>query len=214
MPSAAPDRVHYFCCIAGCGLDAAAARRANQMPRWLRRHGGYALALLPLLLKLPAFSMRLTEFNDNQPTNSEKLTLLAAFANTQFYGDGMRIAPQADFADGKLDVCRISTMNPFELFCMFPTVYFGHHLLDPKVGYFRACRAGPSSYRNSARYLRGWRVCLPDTSRHFHCQWRPARDLSAALKKVFAMSRFGEMGYYSAVFRSKVRQPPGLWTEP
>jgi diacylglycerol kinase family enzyme len=35
-------------------------------------------------------------------------TLLAAFANTQFYGDGMRIAPEADFADGKLDICRIS----------------------------------------------------------------------------------------------------------
>jgi diacylglycerol kinase (ATP) len=140
-----PDRIHYFCCVAGCGLDAAAARRANQMPRWLRGHGGYALALLPLLLKLPAFSMRLTEFSDdvphdNGPTDSEKLTLLAAFANTQFYGDGMRIAPQADFADGKLDVCRISTMNPFELFCMFPTVYFGHHLLNPKVDYSRAER--------------------------------------------------------------------------
>src|SRR5580693_7934145 len=27
-PSATPDRIHYFCCVAGCGLDAAAARRA------------------------------------------------------------------------------------------------------------------------------------------------------------------------------------------
>ena len=140
VPSAAPYRIHYFCCVAGCGLDAAAARRANQMPRWLRGHGGYALALLPLLLKLPAFSMRLTAFNDNGHTEAEELTLLAAFANTQFYGDGMRIAPQADFADGKLDVCRISTMNPFDLFCMFPTVYFGRHLLNPKVEYSRAER--------------------------------------------------------------------------
>jgi diacylglycerol kinase (ATP) len=140
VPSAAPDRTHYFCCVAGCGLDAAAARRANQMPRWLRGHGGYALALLPLLLKLPAFPMRLTEFNGKEHTESEKLTLLAAFANTQFYGDGMRIAPQADFADGKLDICRISAMNPFELFCMFPTVYFGRHLLNPKVAYSRAGR--------------------------------------------------------------------------
>src|SRR5271156_4783596 len=63
VPSAAPDRIHYFCCVAGCGLDAAAARRANQMPRWLRGHGGYALALLPLLLKLPAISIRLTPVN-------------------------------------------------------------------------------------------------------------------------------------------------------
>jgi len=135
VPSAAPERTCYFCCVASCGLDAAIARRANNMPRWLRGHGGYALALLPLLLKLPAFRMRLTEFNGQDSGEAEKPTLLAAFANTQFYGDGMRIAPQADFADGKLDICRVSTLNPFELFCMFPTVYFGRHLLSPKVEY-------------------------------------------------------------------------------
>ena len=139
-PSASPGTSHYFCGVAGCGLDSAVARRANRMPRWLRGHGGYALALLPLLLKLPAFSMRLTEFNGKDHTEAEKLTLLAAFANTQFYGNGMRIAPQADFADGKLDICRISTMNPFKLFCMFPTVYFGRHLLNPEVEYSRAER--------------------------------------------------------------------------
>ena len=63
VPSASPERTHYFCCVAGCGLDSATARRANQMPRWLRAHGGYVLALLPLLLRLPSFSMRMTRFN-------------------------------------------------------------------------------------------------------------------------------------------------------
>lgn len=138
VPSASPERTHYFCCVAGCGLDSTAARRANRMPRWLRGHGGYALALLPQLLRLPAFSMRMTQVNGKDHSEAAKLTLLAAFANTQFYGDGMRIAPEADFTDGKLDVCRISTMNPFELFYMFPTVYFGHHLLSPKVEYSKA----------------------------------------------------------------------------
>ena len=142
-PAAAPERTHYFCCVAGCGLDSAVARRANQMPRWLRRRGGYVLAFLPLLLKLPAFPMRLTCLNgDAVEENGEdaqgKLTLLAAFANTQFFGDGMRIAPQADLTDGKLDVCRISTINPFKLFCMFPTVYFGHHLWMSEVEYSQA----------------------------------------------------------------------------
>jgi diacylglycerol kinase (ATP) len=133
------------------------------MPRWLRGHGGYALALLPLLLKLPAFSMRLTQFNgkgnDKDHTEAEKLTLLAAFANTQFYGDGMRIAPEADFADGKLDVCRISTMNPFYLFCMFPTVYFGHHLLSPKVEYSKAERVVVETETPIEIYADGEFVC-------------------------------------------------------
>src|SRR5713226_9175891 len=108
VPSASPEQTHYFCGIAGCGLDSAAARRANQMPRWLRAHGGYALGLLPMLFHLPAFSLRLTrldsgvrEVEDGEvhvkvhETEDDdvrgKLTLLAAFANTQFYGDGMRI---------------------------------------------------------------------------------------------------------------------------
>jgi diacylglycerol kinase (ATP) len=140
VSSASPEVTHYFCGVAGCGLDAAVTRRANQMPRWLRGHGGYALALLPLLLKLPAFSMRLTHFNGEDSVVAEKLTLLAALANTQFYGDGMRIAPEADFTDSKLDICQVSMMNPFQLFCMFPTVYFGRHLLSPKVEYAKADR--------------------------------------------------------------------------
>jgi diacylglycerol kinase (ATP) len=141
VSTAMPEHTHYFCCVAGIGLDSSAARRATQMPRWLRGHGGYALALLPLLIKPLAFLLRLTQFNGVVGVESEKPTLLAAFANTQFYGDGMRIAPEADFADGKLDICRISTLNPFRLFCMFPTVYFGRHLRLPEVEYSRADRA-------------------------------------------------------------------------
>jgi len=159
VPSAAPERTHYFCCVAGCGLDSAAARRANQMPRWLRGHGGYALALLPLLLKLPAYSMRLTQVNGKDHSEAEKLTLLAAFANTQFYGDGMRIAPQADFADGKLDICRIATLNPFKLFCMFPTVYFGRHLVMPEVEYSRAERVQVLTETPIEIYADGEFVC-------------------------------------------------------
>jgi diacylglycerol kinase (ATP) len=159
VSSAAPERTNYFCCVAGCGLDSAAARRANRMPRWLRGHGGYALALLPMLLRLPAFSMRLTQANGKDHCEAERLTLLAAFANTQFYGDGMRIAPEADFADGKLDICRISTMNPFELLCMFPTVYFGHHLLSPRVEYSKAERVVVETETPLEIYADGEFVC-------------------------------------------------------
>ena len=137
-----PEVERYFCCVAGCGLDSITARRANRMPRWLRGHGGYALALLPALLKLPACPMKLTRWNGTEESREEKsqLTLLAAFANTQFYGDGMRIAPRADPCDGQLDICRIWTMNPLELFCMFPTVYFGQHVLSSKVEYSKVER--------------------------------------------------------------------------
>ena len=92
-------------------------------------------------------------------SRTEKLTLLAAFANTQFYGDGMRIAPEADFADGKLDICRINKLNPFKLFCMFPTVYFGQHLLMPEVEYSRAERVHVQTETPIEIYADGEFVC-------------------------------------------------------
>jgi len=129
------------------------------MPRWLRGHGGYALALLPVLLKFPAFSMRLTQVDGKDHTEAEKLTLLAAFANTQFYGDGMRIAPEADFADGKLDICRINQLSPLKLLSMFPTVYFGRHLLLPEVEYSRAERVQVQTETPLEIYADGEFVC-------------------------------------------------------
>ena len=139
-PVGADDRRHYFCCVAGCGLDSAVAKRANRMPRWLRGHGGYVLGLLPALFQFPAFVLNLTQISGDRREVSEKPTLLAAFANTQFYGDGMRIAPQADPADGKLDVCRINALNPAKLLFLFPSVYFGRHLWIRQVEYSQAER--------------------------------------------------------------------------
>lgn len=165
VSSASPEHRHHFCTVAACGLDSAAARRAHEMPRWLRGHGGYALALLPLLLKLPAYSMRLTRSNGTPPPGGqdhgeiEKSTLLAAFANTQFYGGGMRIAPEADFADGQLDICRVSTMNPLKLLYMFPTVYFGRHLLSPQVEHSKAERVQVDTETPLEIYADGEFVC-------------------------------------------------------
>jgi len=152
---------HYFCCVAGCGLDAVAARRANQMPRWLRSHGGYALALLPSLLNLPAPAIRVTACDGCDESDQDKArpTLLVAFANTQFFGDGMRIAPQADFTDGQLDICRISPLNPLNLLYMFPTVYFGRHLRSPKVEYSKAQRVRVESEIPLDIYADGEFVC-------------------------------------------------------
>ena len=158
-PAGAPDRTHYFCCVAGCGLDSAVARRANRMPRWLRSHGGYVLGLVPTIFQFPAFSLKLTQINGQHRHKTESPILLAAFANTQFYGDGMRVAPQADPTDGKLDVCRLHALSPFKLFCMFPTVYFGRHLWIRQVEYSQAERVCVETDTPFEIYADGEYVC-------------------------------------------------------
>ena len=88
----------YFCCVGGVGLDGEVARRANQLPRWLRGHGGYVISLPPALFRFAPLPMKISvpdADSGNFVTHSEKPVVLAAFANTPVYGGGMKIAPQA-----------------------------------------------------------------------------------------------------------------------
>jgi diacylglycerol kinase (ATP) len=130
---------HYFCCVAGVGLDAEAARRANAMPRWLRGNGGYALALAPALFQFAPVQTKVqtSSADGTWSTRSDQPTLIAAFANTPYYGGGMKIAPRAQLDDGLLDGCIITSISPLKLFCLFPTVYFGRHLAIREVDYFQ-----------------------------------------------------------------------------
>src|SRR5258707_11400726 len=50
---------HYFCSVGGVGLDAEVARRANDLPRWLRGHGGYAKNLVPAVFRFAPFPLKI-----------------------------------------------------------------------------------------------------------------------------------------------------------
>jgi diacylglycerol kinase (ATP) len=151
---------HYFCSVAGIGLDAEVARRANALPRWLRGHGGYALTLLPTIFRFAAFPMKiLAPDADGWMTRSDQPTILAAFANTSTYGGGMKIGPRARMDDGQLEVCVIGSVDPFKLACLFPTVYFGRHLGIRGVEYFRSSRLGVETELPLDVYADGEYVC-------------------------------------------------------
>ena len=153
----------YFACVAGVGLDGEVARRANGLPRWLRGHGGYALSAAPAIFTFAPFPMKIL----TQPEHSSALwlprrdqpTILAAFANTPQYGGGMKIAPQARMDDGLLDVCIVGAVNPFKLFCMFPTVYAGRHLGIKEVEYFHDAQIRVETEHPLDVYADGEYVC-------------------------------------------------------
>jgi diacylglycerol kinase (ATP) len=146
------DALHgarYFCCIAGVGLDGEVARRANQLPRWLRSHGGYVLSLAGALTRFSPPTMTIFTGDETSGEDfvlrSSQRTFLASFANAPFYGGGMRLAPQARLDDGHLDVCLIRKINKLKLALLFPTVYFGRHLGMREVDYFKSKRVRVTS---------------------------------------------------------------------
>ncbi len=156
------DAVRHFCCVAGVGLDGEVSRRANSLPRWLRSHGGYAMSLLPAVFSFAPFPLKLSVANPtvgNWQERSHQAAMLAAVANTPMFGDGMNIAPHAKLDDGLLDVCVLSGVNPFKLFCMFPTVYAGKHLRIREVEYFTADKVKIETDRPIDVYADGEYVC-------------------------------------------------------
>jgi diacylglycerol kinase (ATP) len=152
---------HYFCSVAGVGLDGEVARRANELPRWLRGHGGYALSLAPTIFRFVPFPMKILTRDEARgwAIQSDQPTMLAAVANTSTYGGGMKIAPHAQMNDGQLDVCVIGGVNPLKLARMFPTVYFGRHLSIREVEYFQAERLRVETGAPLDVYADGEYVC-------------------------------------------------------
>lgn len=161
----------YFACVAGVGLDAEVARRANKIPRWLRGNGGYAITLVPTIFQFAPLHMKilaateLTSTTKPPSTNcnwrlcSDQLTVLAAFANAPLYGGGMKVAPKAKMDDGLLDVCIVGAVDRFKLFCLFPTVYAGKHLKIREVEYSQAARLRIETERSLDIYADGEFVC-------------------------------------------------------
>jgi diacylglycerol kinase family enzyme len=158
-----PNKSYYFACIGSVGLDAEIARRANELPRWVRSHGGYVLALPTTLAKFKARQMTIAVAENGGSSKfesrSSQPTFLAAFANTPVYGGGMKIAPQAQMDDGHLDVCVVKKLKKLKLLSLFPTVYFGRHLQIPEVDYFRATRVQVETEGGANVFADGEYVC-------------------------------------------------------
>jgi diacylglycerol kinase (ATP) len=111
-----PERV-YFAQLAGAGLDS----RAIALVEWpLKRKIG-PLAYIVAGLKAMRESHPKIQATANQRTITGELILVG---NGQRYGGSYRIFPNADFGDGKLDVCIFPKVNWWRLcLCGFSLVF-------------------------------------------------------------------------------------------
>lgn len=127
-----------YCGVAGAGFDGAVATRARERLRWLRGPAVYAWATLVTLatFRPPRFRLTLDAEPERRGT-----AWLVVFANIACTGGGMRIAPGADPADGRLDLVGLEAISKAGLLRLFPRVYAGRHLGHPAV--FRSsCATG------------------------------------------------------------------------
>lgn len=114
------------------GLDAAINARANTM-RWPRGSARYVRAVLAELRVFSPYGYRVTT---DEGVWESPGTLVAA-ANGPLIGGGVRIAPDALFDDGLLDVVVAGPFTRSGAMRIFPGMYWGRHVRHPAIEVIR-----------------------------------------------------------------------------
>jgi diacylglycerol kinase (ATP) len=124
----------WFGAVLAAGFDAIVNERANRMrrPRGPRRYD------LAILLEMARLRPRLYALELDGVDHGFEGTLVAV-GNCASYGGGMRIAPDADPADGLLDVVTAAPLSRAALARLRPRLRRGTHVTDPRVHTYR-CR--------------------------------------------------------------------------
>jgi YegS/Rv2252/BmrU family lipid kinase len=138
-----------FLGIASVGFDSDANRIANES-----RLGGnlvYAYAALRALIAWkPA---RFTIAIGDARTRMEGYSVVVA--NSNAYGGGMFVAPDADLDDGEFDVVTIARVGKLRFLGNLPKVFKGTHVHNDEVQVVRASRLSLSASRPFAVYADG-----------------------------------------------------------
>jgi YegS/Rv2252/BmrU family lipid kinase len=139
-----------FVSIASTGFDSVANRIANEA-RLVKGNLVYAYAALRALAgwRRAAFEVRL----DGHLHRLDGYTI--AIANSSYYGGGMRVAPDADPADGQFDVVFIGHTSRLRFVANLPKVFTGKHVEVDTVSTYRAREVEISADRDFEVYADG-----------------------------------------------------------
>ncbi|MBH0116024.1 diacylglycerol kinase [Salinibacterium sp. NG253] len=125
----------WFACVLSAGFDAIVNERANLMS-WPRGASRYTVALLIELLRLRPIHYKLTLDDVVIDTTAA----LVSVGNNVSLGGGMKVTPDAILDDGLADVLVVEALSRLAFLRVFPRVFSGKHLSDPRVTVYRAKR--------------------------------------------------------------------------
>jgi diacylglycerol kinase (ATP) len=117
-----------FVCVLSAGFDAIVNERANRL-RFPKGRHRYTVALLVELAKLRPLDYTVTI--DGEDLSGQYL--LVAVANARSFGGGMNVTPEAVIDDGWLDVLLVKPLSRWEFLKIYPRVFKGTHVTDPRV---------------------------------------------------------------------------------
>jgi len=122
-------RVRWFASAGGIGFDAQVAAAMAQRKGWQASRAG---DLLTTLAELRRFSNCHVQVTIDEVTFEGPVLFIAA-ANGAYYGGGMRIAPDAQVDDGRLDICVVGDISRLTAVRQLRNLYRGSHVHHPAV---------------------------------------------------------------------------------
>lgn len=123
-----PASPRYFAAVLSGGVDAAIAAYARRL-RYPRGPVKYKVAMLR---ELPRYSPYNVTVTVDGVTWTQQCTLVAV-ANSPVFGGGLRISPASSVTDGMLEFVITESLTRREILQLFPKLYDGSHIDDPRV---------------------------------------------------------------------------------
>ena len=122
-------KLSYAVNIIGWGM----ASRVNQISDQLRMLGGIRYNIASLIGIAAMKKKRLVLRMGDKVINEDALLFLAL--NTVYTGKGMKMAPDADFSDGLIDIIMFKSATKLQVVSIFLKLFSGKHIFDPRVTY-------------------------------------------------------------------------------
>ena len=135
----ADGKERLYCGGGGVGLDAEAARFASGVYRNLRGRPRYLLSAVHALVGFQAIPLR-AFIGTGQQAEIKANALLLGLLNTPCYGAGLRLAPDAQTDDGKLDLVLLEDLRFLEVLALLPFLARRGELRTARVQRFRVDR--------------------------------------------------------------------------
>ncbi len=129
------ERSRYFANAAGLGFDGEVTVRANSAPRAMG--GGTVPYLTSLFATLGTYRNKQASVRVDQDEEWHARVNSVVVANGQFFGGGMKIAPEASLSDGLFDIVVAGDLSKLDLVRLVPRVYVGTHVAHPKMRVLR-----------------------------------------------------------------------------
>jgi len=130
----------------GVGLDAEAARYASGVYRNLRGRPRYLLSAVRALMGFHSIRLRAL-IGTGQQVEINANALLLGVLNTPSYGAGLRLAPDAQTDDGKLDLVLMEDLSLLEILALLPSLAHRGELRTARIQRFRVDRVLIETHR-------------------------------------------------------------------